>query len=481
MSYDKAELERILDVQRKAFLSEGVVTAEVRRSRVSRLALIALENIDALAVALSEDYGHRPAPLIKVMETSWASDIQDTLDHLEEWMAPTEVPGGFVQQKPKGVVGIVGAWNFPINLVFHPALEALAAGNRVMLNFPEFHVKTGALLAELVAKAFPEEEVVLIHGDLAVAQQFTQLRFDHLFFTGSPKVGSIVSQEAAKNLVPVTMELGGKNPVIVARDADLQLAATRIAATRMLNGGQICLCPDYVLVPGELLDGFVDLIQEKLQHFFPSYLDNPSVVSLVNARNYERVVGLIDDAVQRGAKKIVVAPPGEAARLPDPASRRIAPTLLLDVPETALIAHDEVFGPVLAIYPYQDLQEALDYIAQRPSPLGAYWYGEDSAEFRRFLDYTTSGGVTRNDGLVHASLPGVPFGGIGMSGSGAYHGKNGFDTFTHRRAVANVTQEQGLADALISDALFKPEMEAGIEGLISSAIAGFKARLPSSR
>jgi coniferyl-aldehyde dehydrogenase len=478
MSYSKTQLENILSLQREAFRREGEVTADVRRSRVSRMALAILENIDVISDAVSVDYGYRPPALTKAFEgTSWIGDIQETLDNLEKWMSPIEVSGGFVQKKPKGVVGIIGAWNFPITLTFEPAMEALAAGNRVMLNFSEFHPRTGAVLADIIGKTFPQEEVAFIHGDLSTAQQFSGLRFDHLFFTGSPKVGSIISQAAAKNLVPVTMELGGKNPVVVARDADIELATRRIASTRVLNGGQICLCPDYVFVPRETLPSFVGKLKSQFSAFFPDYLTNPNVVTIVNARNYDRVTGLINDAAEKGAQVISVVSEAEAMRLPDANTRRIPPTLLLDVPDTARIEHEEIFGPVLVIHAYDELQEALDYINTRPSPLAAYWYGQDGEEFREFLNRTTSGGVTRNDGIVHAVLPGAPFGGIGNSGSGAYHGKAGFDTFTHLRAVANSPQEKGIAEDLVNGTLMDKAFQDGVNSAITQAIDTFKAHI----
>lgn len=478
MSYSKSNLEQILQLQREAFRTEGQVTAAVRRNRVSRMALAILENIDAIADAVNQDYGYRPPALTKAFEgTSWVADIQDTLANLEDWMAPVEVKGGFVQQKPKGVVGIIGAWNFPIILTFEPAMEALAAGNRVMLNFSEFHPRTGDLLARIFAEVFPKEEVAFIHGDLDTARHFSELRFDHLFFTGSPKVGSLISQAAAKNLVPVTMELGGKNPVVVAFDADLQLAARRIASTRILNGGQICLCPDYVFVPNDVKSDFVQRLQAEFAQFFPDYLKNPNVVSIVNDRNYDRVTGLIDDAVEKGAKKISVTNKDEASLLPDRASRRIPPTILQDVPETARIEEEEVFGPVLVIHGYEKMEEVIDYISTRPSPLAAYWYGEDSEDFKRFLNETMSGGVTRNDGIVHAVLPDAPFGGIGNSGSGAYHGKAGFDTFTHKRTVSNVTQEKGIAEDFLNGTLMSGEFQQGVNESIKDTIQRFKSQL----
>lgn len=477
-SVPKAELERILDVQRSAFLKEGFVSAAVRKDRVSRVALLILEHIDAISDAVSLDYGYRPAQLTKAFEaTSWLPDVLANFSKLDDWMQDIEVPGGFVQQKPKGVVGVIGAWNFPIILSFEPVMAALLAGNRVMLNFSEFHVRTGRLLSDLIGDTFDEAEFAIITGDLATARSFAELHFDHLMFTGSPTVGSLVAQAAAKNLVPVTLELGGKNPVVVSPSADLDLAAHRIAGTRALNSGQICLCPDYVFVPRDKKDEVVTRLKSEFQALYPDFLENPGVVAIVNDRNYDRVVGLIDDAVAKGATQIVVAPEDELGSLPNRETRRIAPTILLDVPESARISSEEIFGPVLPLYVYDDIQEVVDYVSTRPTPLAAYWYGEDDGDFRSFLDHTNSGGVTRNDGITHALLPDAPFGGAGHSGYGSYHSKDGFDTFTHRRTVSNVVGDRGVSDGLIGRALDDEQFKTMIDGVISGSADAFKANL----
>ncbi|TQL56002.1 aldehyde dehydrogenase family protein [Subtercola boreus] len=474
----KDELERILDLQRAAFLAEGFVSAAVRRDRVSRVALTILDNIDAISDAVSLDYGYRPAQLTKAFEaTSWLPDVFANFAKLDDWMKDTEVPGGFIQQKPKGVVGVIGAWNFPIILSFEPAMAALLAGNRVMLNFSEFHVRTGQLLAKLFAEKIDESEFAIVTGDLATARSFAELRFDHLMFTGSPGVGSLVAQAAAKNLVPVTLELGGKNPVVISHSADLELAAHRIAGTRALNSGQICLCPDYVFVPRDQKDELVEGLRKEFAALYPDFLENPGVVAIVNDRNYDRVVGLIDDAVDKGATKIVVAPESELGSLPNRESRRIAPTILLDVPDEARISGEEIFGPVLPVYVYDDIAEVSQYVASRPTPLGAYWYGEDDDEFRGFLNTTSSGGVTRNDGITHALLLDAPFGGAGNSGSGSYHSKDGFDTFTHRRTVSNVTAERGVSDGLIGRALDDEQFKGMIDQVISDSADAFRSNL----
>jgi len=242
-----------------------------------------------------------------------------------------------------------------------------------------------------------------------------------------------VQQAAAQNLVPVTLELGGKNPVVVAPDADLNRSATRIAQARMINGGQVCVCPDYVFVPHDRVDAFVDTARETLRGMFPSILSNDDYCSSVNEANFDRVVGLIDDARANGARVDTIAPGGES--LPDRATRKIAPTIVRDVDENMRLANEETFGPVLVVRPYSDLADVIDHINQRPAPLVAYWYGADNDDFRRFVARTRSGGVARNDFGAQMIPSAAPFGGVGRSGMGAYHGKAGFDTFSHYRTV----------------------------------------------
>lgn len=478
MSYDRHELQRVLDLQRADFIQHGGGSIAQRRSRVSRMALALLENMDALADALSSDFGSRPPVVSKAFDgLSWVQDIEQALANLPQWMESREVPGGFVQAKPKGVVGIMGAWNFPLTLTFHPAMLALAAGNRVMLNFPEHHQRTGKLLREIFSQQFDESEVCVFNGDLGTAQAFSTLPLDHLFFTGSPTVGELVAQSAGKNLVPVTLELGGKNPVVVADDADLDLAARRIASSRLLNGGQVCLCPDYVFVPETRFDAFVDNLKAELENLSGDFPNNPAIIPIIDDRNVERITSLIDDAVAKGAQKIVALEEGQLDSAANPATRRIPPTLLIDTPETARINSEEIFGPVLVLKRYDTLSEVIHYINARPASLAAYWYGDDSSDFRYFLDGTNSGGVTRNDGFVHASLPGAPFGGVGRSGSGAYHGRAGFDTFTHYRTVANSPGEQGTADAFVDGTMLDSNAQATIDGAVATAVAAFKENI----
>lgn len=472
---DRTELERILGVQRAAHLAEGSPSAEVRRDRINRLLLALLENADELAASLDAEYGHRPTGLTKALDILPSLQFsQETLEGIEEWMQPDKVPGGYIQKKPLGVVGVIGAWNFPFELTLHPAIDALAAGNRVMVKFPDFHPKTGELLAKVIASRLDESEIAIVVGDLDTAQEFSQLAFDHIVFTGSPRIGSIVAEIAGRNLIPTTLELGGKNPVVVSRDADLALAAHRIAGTRMLNGGQICLCPDYVFVPRERVEEFTAALLQEIATAFPDYMSGDGVVSIVNDRNFDRVCGLIDDAVVHGARRLT---PDGADQAPSAEKRLIPPTILLDVPESAAISREEIFGPVLPIYVYDDLDEVIRYINDRPSPLGAYWYGPEGAELDRFLDRTTSGGVTVNDGISHAFLGGAPFGGVGNSGTGAYHGKSGFDRLTHQRTVMIAPAEQGISDGLIGPGLESPQFAEFVNGAIQQGIDALRAQL----
>lgn len=450
---DSAAMLELLDRQRRAFLAEGPPTPEVRLDRIRRLTLALLENADEIAAALDADFGNRPASV------SLSSDVLGSLTglpqlqaELTDWMADRPVPGSaekgmptFIQHRPKGVVGVVGPWNFPVNLTFLPALEALAAGNRVMIKFSEIPGRTAEVFARAVADHLTPDEVVVVRGGAETAAAFAALPLDHLFFTGSPAVGRLVAAAAGANLVPVTLELGGKNPVVVARDADLAETAARVAAQRMMNGGQLCLCPDYVLVPEEAVGAFVGEYATAMATYFPTYLDNPDVVTVVDSRNFERIVGLIDDARVKGADVRTLVPQDELASLPDRATRRIPPTVLTGVTDDMDVAHEEVFGPVITVLGYDDVRSAIDHINARPHPLAAYWYGEDSPDFQEFLRLTTSGGVTRGDMALHFAIEGAPFGGIGQSGTGAYHGKVGFDTFSHQRTVTQSALPFGVA------------------------------------
>jgi coniferyl-aldehyde dehydrogenase len=438
----RAELRAIMDRQRQAFVADGPPSADVRRNRIDRLLALVLDNTDAFVDAMAADFGTRSRAASLFTEVVGIIPvIEHTRSHVAEWMRPHRIMprGRFyglraeVESTPLGVVGIIGPWNFPLNLVVLPASAAFAAGNRVMIKTSEVTPRTAELMKRLASAYFDPDELRVVTGGPDVGAAFADLPFDHLFFTGSPSVGALVQRAASQNLVPVTLELGGKNPVVVAPDADVKRSATRITKARMVNGGQVCVCPDYVFVPDDRIETFVDVARETLRTMFPTIVTNDDYCSSVNEANFDRVLDLIDDARANGARVETVGPRGES--LPDRTVRKIAPTIVRDVDDRMKIAAEEIFGPVLVVMPYARLTDAVHYINERPAPLVAYWYGPDGEDFRTFVANTRSGGVARNDFAAQMIPAAAPFGGVGRSGMGAYHGKAGFDTFSHRRSV----------------------------------------------
>ncbi len=432
----------LLERQRRAFIAAGPPSVALRRNRIDRLLALVLDNTDAFVDAMATDFGTRSRAASLFTEVVGIIPvIEHTRSHVPQWMKSTKLmraarAAGLraeVEPAPLGVVGIIGPWNFPLNLVVLPASAAFAAGNRVMIKMSEVTSHTAELMAELAPQYFEPTELTVVTGGPEVAAEFSRLPFDHLFFTGSPSVGSLVQRAAAENLVPVTLELGGKNPVVVAPDADIRRSATRIAQARMVNGGQVCVCPDYVFVPDRDVAQFVDTVRQTWQGMFGTIIGNDDYCSSVNEANFDRVVGLIEDARALGATVHTVAPAGEA--LPDRASRKIAPTIVSAIDDRMAIASEEIFGPVLSVLGYSALPEVIDYINARPAPLVAYWFGPDGDRFRTFVRNTRSGGVARNDFAAQMIPSAAPFGGVGRSGMGAYHGKAGFDAFSHQRTV----------------------------------------------
>jgi len=481
-----SQLQEALAQQRVAFLAEGPPPLEVRLDRIDRLVAGVLGAADELVEALDADFGTRPRL------ASLTSDVVSILpavdlirDQLAGWMRDEEVPGSadlgtptFVQKRPKGVVGVIGPWNFPVSLVLAPAVEALAAGNRVMIKISEVPSRTADVVAEAVARYLPPEVVTVVRGGPGTAAEFSALPFDHLIFTGSPGVGALVAEATGRNLVPVTLELGGKNPVVLGSDADVETAAARVAAARLFNGGQLCLAPDQVFIPRARLAEFVAGFEAAVRGIFPTVAEHPGFTSIVDEKNFDRVTGLIADAEARGAEVHRIAPEDELDRLPERATRRIAPTVLLGVTPDMAVATEEIFGPVIAVFGYDDLDAVIATLNGQPSPLAAYWFGEDTAEFRHFLERTTSGGVTRNDLLLHWGVTGAPSGGVGRSGMGAYSGEIGFRTFSHLRTVAANTGTEGLAARLLPPA-GAPEADA-VAGYVAHAVAEIRARIAAA-
>jgi coniferyl-aldehyde dehydrogenase len=465
-------LDSLLSAQRAAHLAAGPPTLAERRHRMDRLVLLLTENAERFAAALNADFGNRPRVVNDLSEIGGIlPDIAATRARLGRWMKPRRVQPGLaalgvgvvVEPRPLGVVGIVGPWNFPIGLVAQPAASAFAAGNRVMIKMSEVTWRTADAFAEAASRYFDPQELAVVRGGADVAAEFCSLPFDHLFFTGSPAVGRLVARAAAANLVPVTLELGGKNPAVVAPGYSLSKAAERIVAARLTNGGQVCLCPDYVFVPARDQAEFVREALSAAARLLPTVADNPGVVSIVNEGNYQRVLALIEDARTHGAVVHQAAPAGEL--LPDAEGRRIPLTVLEGVTDRMDIASHEVFGPVLSVFGYDDITDVIDYVNRRPAPLAAYWYGSKGGAFQEFSRRVTSGGMTVNDFALHCAIAAAPFGGVGGSGYGAYHGRAGFDTFSHARTVATSRLPMSLASLSVPP--FSPRLTKAVDGYLA--------------
>ncbi len=435
-SLETARLLPVFERQQLAFQAHPCPTAEERLQALEALHDLLANHQPALIEAISEDFGNRSADETRLAEIMPSlQGIDHAKRHLRRWMKPSRRRVGLAFQpasarvvyQPLGVVGIIVPWNYPLYLAIGPLIGALAAGNRVMLKLSEATPATGALLRELLAQIFPEDQVAVILGEVDTAVAFSRLPFDHLLFTGSTQVGRQVMRAAADNLTPVTLELGGKSPAIVSAGVPLADAAERIAFGKTLNAGQTCVAPDYVLVPRPRLDGFVDAYRQAVRRFYPQLVDNPDYTSLINARQQARLQGYLDDARAKGARLLPLFEQGQGRRMPQ--------HLLLDVTDDMQVMQDEIFGPLLPVVPYDSLDEALAYVAARPRPLALYYFGYDKAEQRHVLRHSHSGGVCLNDTLLHVAQDDLPFGGIGPSGMGHYHGHEGFLTFSKAKGV----------------------------------------------
>jgi coniferyl-aldehyde dehydrogenase len=394
---------------------------------------------------MNEDFGHRSEH--QSMFTDIASSIgplRHAQQHLKDWVKKDKrkvTPSilallgakSWVEYQPLGVVGVISPWNFPVNLTFTPLAGILSAGNRCMIKPSEYTPATSAAMAVAFAEAFDEEEIAVVTGGPQTGSDFSGLAFDHLLFTGATSVAKHVMRAASANLVPVTLELGGKSPVIISSKAEMDTTTDALMAGKMLNAGQICLAPDYVFVPRERMGEFVDSSKRAVAKMFPTLLDNPDYTSVVNARHFERISGYVDEAKERGVEVVEINPANEDFR--QQSAHKIPPTLLIDPPEDSAVMQEEIFGPVMPIKPYDTIDETVDYVNAHDRPLGLYYFGNDKQETEQVLNHTTSGGVTVNDVIMHIAQENLPFGGVGPSGMGAYHGEDGFRTFSHAKAV----------------------------------------------
>jgi coniferyl-aldehyde dehydrogenase len=444
-------LRGAFDRMRAAHRASPMPSYEQRMERLTKLRKLTVDHQDAIAKAISEDFCNRSPVETRIAEVfATVGAIGYLKKNLKSWMKPvsrhvalTMKPGrAKVHCQPLGVIGILSPWNYPYNLAISPMAAALAAGNRVMLKPSELTPRTSALLAKLLAETFEPEVVTVVTGGPEVGAAFSALPFDHLLFTGSTRLGRVVMRAAAENLTPVTLELGGKSPTLIHESYPIQKAAESIAKGKWFNAGQTCIAPDYVLVPDHKLGELVTAIEHAVRKLYPTLRDNADYTSVVNERHYARMASLIADAEARGARKVQINPANETL---EPAGRKILPTLLIDVNDDMQAMQEEIFGPVLPLVGYRSMDEALTYINDRPRPLALYYFDHDGERIEHVLEQTTSGGATVNDTLLHFVIEGLPFGGVGPSGMGAYHGREGFETFSHKKAVFYQSRINGAA------------------------------------
>jgi coniferyl-aldehyde dehydrogenase len=444
------DMQDLLSRQKAAFLLEMAPTHDVRRDRLDRLEGMVLRHESEIAAAISADFGNRSANETSLLEvTPLLGAIRHARRHLKSWMKPRRVstsmlyaPGrNLLLRQPLGVIGVISPWNYPLDLALAPALAALAAGNRVMIKPSELTPGFSNLLARIVAENFAPAEMAVVIGGADAGREFASLPFDHLLFTGSTAVGRLVAQAAAANLTPTTLELGGKSPAILHEDFDLDRAAGALAFGKWVNAGQTCIAPDYVLAPRGKIDALVAALKGAASRHYPGIADNPDYASVISPRHYQRLRALLDDAIAGGARAIVLAGEGEVAA---PETRKIAPTALVGVQPGMALMKEEIFGPLLPILPYDSLDEALAYVNAHDRPLALYGFGDDETFRKRLLNETISGGVTWNDCLLHFAQESQPFGGVGPSGMGAYHGEWGFRAFSKEKPVFTQSRFSGV-------------------------------------
>jgi coniferyl-aldehyde dehydrogenase len=456
--HSSAQIRSILDKQRIASLAGEPWSAAQRCELIDRAIGLLVDHKNEIVEALAADFGHRSRDFSRIIDVlSSIASLKQTRAQVAEWMKPEPRPSqrgeAWVQFQPLGVVGILTAWNFPVYLVFSGLAAAFAAGNRVMIKVSEFNPATSALIAQILRSVFSEDEVAVITGGPASGEAFCSQPFDHLLFTGATSIGKHVLRAAAENLVPVTLELGGKSPAIISRSADFKSAVSKILAGKLLNSGQVCLAPDYVFVPEESVDAFIEAAREAVATMFPTLKDNPDYTSVINARHFQRLQGYLDEARAAGVELIELNPAGED--FSEQEHHKMAPTLLRNPGDELTVMQDEIFGPLLPVKPYKAMTEVVAFINARPRPLGLYYFGEDAAEESLVLERTCSGGVTINDVVRHASVESLPFGGVGHSGMGAYHGREGFLTFSHAKAVYRTVKAPDLTRPPFTDEVRK--------------------------
>jgi coniferyl-aldehyde dehydrogenase len=444
-----ARMTSVLQAQREDYLREGQVSPEARIDRIDRSIDVLTRYANRLDEALNSDFTCRPRQVNMIADVAGSiGAMKHSRKHLRKWMRAQRRPSMFplgllgarsrIEYQPLGVVGIIAPWNFPVAMVFHPMSGALAAGNRIMIKPSEYTPATSEVIDAMVKDAFDITEIAVFTGGPDVGVAFSNQPFDHLIFTGATSTARHIMAAAAQNLVPVTLELGGKNPVVISRTADLEKSLGRIMMGKTLNAGQICAAPDYLLVPEEKLEDIIVQAQQVVAAMYPKLLDNPQYTSMINDRHYQRLNGYIDEAEKAGARVITINP-GNENFSGQQRTFKIPPTLVVEPSASLKVLQDEMFGPVLPMLTYDNFEETIDYINTQPRALAAYYFGFDAAEQKALETRTTSGGMCINDVIMQVSQEDLPFGGVGPSGMGNYHGLDGFRTFSHAKSIFSQT------------------------------------------
>ena len=447
-------MHRVLELQKNLNIKEGAPDIKLRTDRLDRVISMVTKNEKAIIAALQEDFGNRDPVMTAATEVqSVVGPMQHAKKNLKKWMKTEKrkaaiAPLGSalsllgakaeIRYQPKGVVGAISPGNFPLSLALAPLSGILAAGNRVMLKPSELTPSSSDITKSMIEEYFDESEMAVFVGDPEVGAAFSGLAFDHLIFTGGTTIAKHVMKAASENLVPLTLELGGKSPVVVGKSSKIKEAAQRVMQGKTMNAGQICLAPDYALVPEENIDEFVKATIDATSKMYPDMKDNEDFTSIINQKHYDRIQGYLADAKEKGAEVVEINPANED--FSQQPHHKIPPTLVLNPTDDMQIMQEEIFGPVLPIKTYSDVSETVDYINSKDRPLGLYYFGEDSKEKDYVLNNTTSGGVTVNDVISHIQMEDLPFGGVGPSGMGSYHGHDGFKEFSHAKAVYKQTK-----------------------------------------
>ena len=467
-------LNKVLEKQKKAHLRDGALSVETRKEWIDRCIALLIKYQNEIVEAISKDFGHRSTESSLLADVAGSiGSLKSAKENIKKWVKPekrkvTPAILGLlgaklrVEYQPLGTVGVISPWNFPVTLTFGPLGSIFAAGNRAMIKPSEFTPETSKLMKVMFEEAFKEEEVAVFTGGPDLGEAFSSLPFDHLLFTGATSIAKHVMRAASENLVPVTLELGGKSPVIISKNTNFDMSVKRVMAGKTMHAGQICLAPDYVFIPKDKKEEFISQSKKTVTEMYPSLKDNPDYTSVINQRHYDRLQGYVDEAKEKGFEVIEINPSNED--FSQQAHHKIPPTLIVDPDDNLSVMKEEIFGPILSVKTYEDIEDTVDYINSNDRPLGLYYFGDDKKEMQNVLENTTSGGVTINDVVFHVGQDNAPFGGVGPSGTGSYHGIEGFKNFSHTKTIYTQSSFDGLFG------LFRPPFGAKAKNAIKGQI-----------